>query len=105
MKYSILRKTISIITVCGHAQPHHNRPNAVVKMMMPVINTSMATAKITVSCGQKIWPRMEKRRSTRLSKRSGLPLMRIHCPANMMTMSAVANHALRRCHFPAGFFG
>ncbi len=29
MAYSILRKTISIITVCGQAQPHQSRPNAV----------------------------------------------------------------------------
>ena len=36
--------------VWGHAQPHHNRPNAVVKMMMLVMNTSIATANgVTLS--------------------------------------------------------
>ena len=42
MAYSILRKTISIITVCGQAQPHQSRPNAVVNTMMPTAKTSSA---------------------------------------------------------------
>ena len=69
-----LRKTISIITVCGHVQPHHSRPKAVVNMMMPVMKMSIATAKMTMSCGQKSWPRMENRRSTMFIMSSGLPL-------------------------------
>ena len=31
MKYSSLRKTISISTVWGHVHPHQRRPNAAVK--------------------------------------------------------------------------
>jgi hypothetical protein len=63
-----------------------------------VTKISIATAKMTVSCGQKICPRMENRLSTMLTRRSGLPLMRIHGPANMMTMSRTANPTRRRCH-------
>lgn len=80
---SILRKTISMRTVCGQVQPHQRRPKAVVKMTMPVRKISMATANITMSCGQKIWPSIEKRRSTMLIIRSGLPWMRMNGPMNM----------------------
>ena len=74
MAYSILRKTISIITVCGQAQPHQSRPNAVVKTMMPTANSSRPTAKMIMSCGQKIWPSTTNLRSTMFISSSGLPL-------------------------------
>ena len=44
MKYSILRNTISISTVCGHSQPHHTRPNTAVNstIMMKTVMSSRA---------------------------------------------------------------
>ena len=102
MRYSSFRKTISIMMVCGHVQPHHRRPNAVVKIMMPAKNVSIATAKMMPSSGQKIWPRMANRRSTMLNIRSGLPLIRMNGPANIAPMSAQLIQVRQRYHFPAG---
>ena len=105
MRYSILRNTISIITVCGQVQPHQSRPNAVVNRIIPVRKSSTATAKITASCGQKICPSMENRRSTMFIISNGLPLMRMNGPENITTSSSQLSHVRRRNHFPSGFFG
>lgn len=49
IQYSILRKTISMRSVWGQVQPHHSRPKAVVKTMIPMKKMSIATAKMKVS--------------------------------------------------------
>ena len=100
MRYSILRKTISISTVCGQVQPHQSRPKAAVNMMMPVTKISRATAKMIMSCGQKIWPRMTNLRSTMLISSSGLPLMRTNGPANMTASSSQLSHVRARKNRP-----
>ena len=93
------------MTVWGHAQPHHSRPNAVVKMMIDVRKTSIATAKRTVSSGQKMKPRMENFRSTMFSIRSGLPRMRTKGPATITASSSQENHVRWRWRRPEGFLG
>ena len=105
MAYSILRKTISIITVCGQAQPHQSRPKAAVKMMMPVKNTSTAMAKMIMSCGQNTCPSTTNLRSTMFIRSSGLPLMVANGPANMMASNSQLNQVRQRKNFPATLRG
>ena len=71
-------------------------------MMMPVMKMSMATAKMTMSCGQKSWPRMENRRSTMFIMSSGLPLILMNGPVNMMPMSSQLTQVRRCVHLPCG---
>ena len=47
----------------------------------------------------------DERRSMMLIMSSGLPLIRIHGPANMMAMSIQLNQVRQRYHLPTGFFG
>ena len=105
MRYSILRNTNSITTVCGQAQPHQTRPKAAVKMTMPVIPTSAAMAKRIMSCGQKIWPSTMNLRSTMFRSNSGLPWMVMNGPANMMASSSQLNQVRQREKRPSTFRG
>ena len=73
--------------------------------MMPVMNTSSATANMIMSCGQKIWPRMTNLRSTMLIRSSGLPLMRMNGPANMTASSSQLSHVRARKNRPFTFRG
>ncbi len=74
--------------VCGQTQPHQSRPYAAVKIMMPVKKINNATASSAMSCGQKIRPRIEKRRVTILSISAGFPLIRMNGTANRIPSSA-----------------
>ena len=65
-------------------------------MMMPTKKTSSATAKMIMSCGQKIWPSTTNLRSGMFISSSGLPPMVTNGPPNMMASSSQLNQVRQR---------
>src|SRR6266496_4400567 len=73
IKYSTLRKSISIKMVCGQTQPQNKRPKAAVNKMMNTINVIIVNPKMKKSCGQKTFPKMINLASGILKRNNGRP--------------------------------
>jgi len=74
-------------------------------MTMLVMNRSRPNVRMTPSCGQNIWPATANLRSTTLTSRSGLPLMRTKGPTNMMARSTQLTYVRHRYHRAADLPG
>ena len=61
---------------------------------------AVATAKMIMSCGQKIWPSTTNLRSGMFISSSGLPWMVTNGPANMMASSSQLNQVRQRKNRP-----
>ena len=85
IQYSILRKTISIKMVWGHAHPQNTRPNTTVKRIIKTINVRNPIAKMKKSCGQKTIPKKINLRSRILNINNGAPLIFINGSVKNMT--------------------
>ncbi len=80
-------------TVCGHAHPHHTRPNSAVSQKTVSPTPTSSSAKSSVSVGRNVPPKMWNRREMMSSRISGLPLI---CTSGSATKIAMSTYATIR---------
>ena len=104
IRYSTLRKSISIKIVCGQTHPQNKRPNAAVNKTMKTINVTIVNPKMKKSCGQNILPNRINFPSGILNKKNGLPFIFIKGIVRNNAKKPQLTQVRILYNFPLGFW-